>query len=152
MTARKLREWRGVKPVPGPSGAAITTRLRTTSADEVVLDVVAGHLGRLRRVDLARVCRPVSADPGLDDAGKRQARRDGLNWRKKELTALSSARWANAIIAANDGQYRLSQDARGRHIAGLRGRSAGCRTGIQPRPSGSPSSGVSSPCAPNSGG
>jgi IS605 OrfB family transposase len=106
--------------VPGPSGAAITTRLRTTSADEVVLDAVAGHLGRLRRVDLARVCRPVSADPGLDDAGKRQARRDGLNWRKKELTALSSARWANAIIAANDGQYRLSQDAQDRHIAGLR--------------------------------
>ena len=30
MTAVKLREWRGVKPVPGPSGAAITTRLRTT--------------------------------------------------------------------------------------------------------------------------
>jgi hypothetical protein len=163
--------------VPGPSGAAITTRLRTTSADEVVLDAVAGHLGRLRRVDLARVCRPVSADPGLDDAGKRQARRDGLNWRKKELTALSSARWANAIIAANDGQYRLSQDAQDRHIAGLRAaivaiekrlaqptsdtltrgertarRSAGCRTGIQPRPSGSPSSGVSSPCARNSGG
>jgi hypothetical protein len=62
----------------------------------------------------------VSADPSLDDAGKRQARRDGLNWRKKELTALSSARWANAIVAANDGQYRLSQDAQDRHIAGLR--------------------------------
>ena len=49
MTAERLREWRGVKPVPGPSGAAITTRLRTTPEDEAVLDAVAGHLGRLRR-------------------------------------------------------------------------------------------------------
>src|SRR5260370_42691282 len=30
MTAERLREWRGVKPVPGPFGAAITTRLRTS--------------------------------------------------------------------------------------------------------------------------
>jgi hypothetical protein len=28
--------------------------------------------------------------------------------RKKVLTAESSARWANAIIAGNDGQYRLA--------------------------------------------
>jgi hypothetical protein len=40
--------------------------------------------------------------------------------RKKALTAESSARWANAIIAGNDGQYRLARDARHRHIAGLR--------------------------------
>ena len=120
MTAERLREWRGVKPVPGPSGAAITTRLRTTPEDEAVLDAVAGHLGRLRRADLARVCRPVPLDPSLDDAGKRQARRDRLNFRKQCLTALSSARWANAIISANDDQYRLSRDAQYRHIAGLR--------------------------------
>ena len=120
MTAARLREWRGVKPVPGPSGAAITTRLRTTPEDEAVLDAVAGHLGRLRRADLAHVCRPVPPAPGLDDAGKRQARRDGLNSRKRGLTTLSSARWANAIIAANDGQYRLSRDAQYRHIIGLR--------------------------------
>jgi IS605 OrfB family transposase len=96
------------------------TRLRTTPADEAVLDAVAGHLGRLRRADLARVCRPVPPGPGLGDAGTRQARRDGLNSRKQGLTALSSARWANAIIAANDAQYRLSRDAQYRHIAGLR--------------------------------
>lgn len=120
MTAGRLREWRGVKPVPGPSGAAITARLRTTPADEAVLDAMAGHLGRLRRTDLARVCRPAPLDPGLDDAGKRQARRDGLNSRKQALTAESSARWANAIIAASDGQYRRSRGAQYRHIAGLR--------------------------------
>jgi hypothetical protein len=119
MTAVRLREWRGVKPVAGPSGTAIRTRLRITHADEVVLDAVAGHLGRLRRADLARVCRPAPPAAGLREAGRRQARRDGLNSRKHGLTALSSARWANAVIAANDGQYRASRDAQDRHIAGL---------------------------------
>ena len=47
MTAVKLREWRGVKPVPGPSGAAISTRLRTTPGDDSVLDAAAGHLAAL---------------------------------------------------------------------------------------------------------
>jgi IS605 OrfB family transposase len=120
MTAERLREWHGVKPVAGPSGAAITTRLLTTPADDAVLDAVAGHLGRLRRTDLARVCRPAPLATGMGEAGNRQARRDGLNSRKQGLTALSSARWANAIISANDAQYRISRDAQGRHIADLR--------------------------------
>ena len=34
VTAVRLREWRGVKPVAGPCGMAITTRLRTTLEDE----------------------------------------------------------------------------------------------------------------------
>jgi len=42
MTAVKLREWRGAKPVAQPHGTAITTRLRTTQADDAVLDAVAG--------------------------------------------------------------------------------------------------------------
>jgi hypothetical protein len=92
VTAGKLREWRGVKPVAGPSGVAITTRLRTTPADEQVLDLVAEHLGRLRRADLARICRPVPLEPTMDAAAKRQARRDRLNTRKKALTTQSSAR------------------------------------------------------------
>ena len=37
---------------------AITTRLRTSNADEAMLDAVAAHLGRLRRADLSAVCRP----------------------------------------------------------------------------------------------
>jgi hypothetical protein len=53
VTAVRLREWRGVKPVAGPSGVAITTRMRTTPDDERVLDQVAEHLGGLRRADLA---------------------------------------------------------------------------------------------------
>jgi hypothetical protein len=81
----------------------------------------AQHLGRLRRADLAAVCRAQPLPADLDtEARQRQARRDRLNTRKAGLTAESSARWANAIIAANDDQYRLSRDAQDRHIVGLR--------------------------------
>jgi IS605 OrfB family transposase len=115
-----LREWRAVKPVAAPSGVAISTRLRTSAGDEHVLDLVAEHVGRLRRADLSRVMRPQPADPSLDADARRQARRDRLNTRKAALTAESSARWANAIIAANDDQYRLARDAQRRHVTGLR--------------------------------
>jgi hypothetical protein len=119
MTAVRLREWHGVKPVAEPAGTAITTRLRVTPTDEAVLDAVAGHLGRLRRADLASVSRPEPPIPSHDKPRQRQARRDGLNTRKRDLTALSSARWANAIIAANDAQRRSSKGAQERHIVGL---------------------------------
>jgi IS605 OrfB family transposase len=120
VTAVELREWRGVKPVVGPAGVAITTRLRTTPEDERVVGLVAEHVGGLRRADLAAVSRPQPLDPAMDDEAKRQARRDRLNTRKKALTAQSSARWANAIIAGNDDQYRLARDAQHRHLIGLR--------------------------------
>jgi hypothetical protein len=120
VTAVKLRQWRGVKPVAGPAGAAITTRMQTTPEDERVLDQVAQHVGGLRRADLAAVSRPQPLDPAMDDEAKRQARRDRLNNRKKALTAQSSARWANAVIAGNDAQYRLARDAQHRHLIGLR--------------------------------
>jgi IS605 OrfB family transposase len=45
---------------------------------------------------------------------------DRLNTRKTALTAQSSARWANAIIAGNDTQTRLARDGQYRHIIGLR--------------------------------
>jgi len=120
VTARPLRQWRGVKPVAAPSGVAITTRLRTSAEDGYVLDQVAAHLGRLRRADLAATAwrEPVDSQLGAED--RRQVRRAELNARKKGLTAQSSARWANAIIAGNDDQYRLARDAQYRHITNLR--------------------------------
>jgi hypothetical protein len=120
VTAERLREWRGVKPVAGPAGVTIRTRLRTCAEDERVLDVVAAHLGRLRRTDLARVCRPARMDLSLDRKAKRAVHRTWLNSRKRALTGESSARWANAIIGGNDEQYRLARDAQFRHIVGLR--------------------------------
>lgn len=120
MTAVQLREWRGVRPIAGPTGVAITTRLRIGSDDERVLDWVAEHLGRLRRADLAAIIRPEPLDEEIDGgAAKQRAHRHRLNARKKVLTAESSARWASAIITANDGQYRLARDAQRRQIFGL---------------------------------
>jgi len=120
VSARKLRQWRGVKPVADPTGVAITARLRTSADDEFVLDQVAAHLGGLRRADLAATAHRPTPDPRLSTEQRRQVRRDELNARKKVLTAQSSARWANAIIAGNDDQYRLARDAQYRHIVGLR--------------------------------
>jgi hypothetical protein len=120
VTARKLRQWRGVKPVADPTGVAITARLRTSADDEFVLDQVAAHLGGLRRADLAATAHRPTPDPQLSTEQRRQVRRDELNGRKKVLTAQSSARWANAIIAGNDDQYRLARDAQYCHIVGLR--------------------------------
>jgi IS605 OrfB family transposase len=119
VTAVRLREWRGVKPTAGPSGTAITTRLGTTPADDAVLDAVAEQLGRLRRGDLAAVSRPEPPSLGLDAAGRREARREDLNVRKRALTALSSGRWGHAIAVANDAQLRSSREAREQHIADL---------------------------------
>ena len=84
-----------------------------------MLDAVAGHLGRLRRADLAHVCRPVPPGLSLDDEAKRQARRDVLNARKQTITAESSSRWAGTIIRANDDQYRLARESQARHIVSL---------------------------------
>jgi hypothetical protein len=109
-----------VKPVATPTGVAISTRLHTTPDDERVLDLVAEHLGRLRRTDLAALSRREPVDPGLSAEDRRAVRRGRLNARKKELTRQSSARWANAIIAGNDDQYRLARDAQHRHIIGMR--------------------------------
>jgi IS605 OrfB family transposase len=109
-----------VKPVAAPAGVAISTRVRTTPEDDQVLDLIAEHLGRLRRCDLAAVSHSPQVDPGLDAEGRRQARQTRLNARKKELTGHSSARWANAIIAGNDDQVRLARDGQYRHVVGLR--------------------------------
>jgi IS605 OrfB family transposase len=109
-----------VKPVAAPAGVAISTRVRTTPVDDQVLDLVAEHLGRLRRCDLGAVSHSPQVDLGLDADGRRQARRTGVNARKRELTGQSSARWANAIIAGNDDQVRLARDGQYRHIVGLR--------------------------------
>jgi hypothetical protein len=120
MSRRNLREWRAVKPVAAPAGVAISTRLSTTPDEERVLDLLASHLGRLRRADLSAVSRREPVDLGLSTEQRRAVRRGRLNARKKALTGQSSARWANAIIAANDDQCRLARDAQYRHIIGLR--------------------------------
>jgi IS605 OrfB family transposase len=114
-----LREWRGVKPVAAPTGTAITTRLRTTATEDLVLGQVAALLGMLRRADLATACHP---KPGENRAegDARQAKRSRLNPRKALLTAQSSSRWASSIIRSNDAQVRLARRSQVRRIASLK--------------------------------
>lgn len=82
VSDRRLRPWRGVKPVAAPTGVAITAGLGTSAEDEFVLDQVATHLGRLRRGDLAATSAREPADPQLGTQQHRQVRRDELNARK----------------------------------------------------------------------
>src|SRR6266568_1922045 len=64
----------------GPSGTRIRDRLRVSAADEQVLALVGGHLGRLFRADLAQRVR-IGAVPAKDNQRA---------WRKRALTAVSS--------------------------------------------------------------
>ncbi|MFD4261636.1 IS200/IS605 family accessory protein TnpB-related protein [Streptomyces sp. NPDC058534] len=99
----------------GPSGVAVRTRLKQlTPVDAEVLRRVGAHLGTLAGRDLKARCRD-----GLGhDAGA---------WavRKRELTPLSSARWAGAITKASHDQWGLAR--RGAH-AYLQSLEAGVRT------------------------
>lgn len=105
---RRLRSFTGVKPVAAPSGVAIRTRLRLSPADEHVIGEVAAWTSMLRRRDLA-------VRSTLGDRPDKAT----LSARKRALTAESSARWASAIIRANDDQYRLARMAQARHIQSL---------------------------------
>jgi hypothetical protein len=80
------------------------------------------------------VCRPQPLAAGLDTEARRRVRREWLNHRKGALTAQSSARWANAIIGANDEQCRLSRDAQYRQIIGLRAASRPSTNACRHRP------------------
>jgi hypothetical protein len=94
--------------------------VRTTPHDDLVLDAVAGLIGRLRRADLAACSRPEPIPAGLSKEREKQARKDRLNARKKALTAQSSSRWASAVIRGNDAQYKLERRNQARHIASLK--------------------------------
>ncbi|MFE9923034.1 IS200/IS605 family accessory protein TnpB-related protein, partial [Streptomyces sp. NPDC005774] len=110
-----LRELAAPFVVPGPSGVAVRTRLRQlTAVDEEVLRRVGAHLGALTCRDLKTRCHD-----GLDhDAGA---------WavRKRELTPLSSARWAGAITKMTHDQWALARRCTLAHLQCLQ---AGVRT------------------------
>jgi hypothetical protein len=79
-----------------------------TPGDERVLRLVGEHLGALASRDLAVRCAA-----RLDhDTGAWAAR-------KRELTALSSSRWAGSITKATNDQWALSRRAQAAHLDGL---------------------------------
>ncbi|MEU1695012.1 IS200/IS605 family accessory protein TnpB-related protein, partial [Streptomyces hirsutus] len=104
-----LRELAAPFVVPGPSGVAIRTRLRQlTAADEEVLRRVGAHLGTLASRDLKARCHD-----GL--------KHDAQAWaaRKRELTPLSSARWAGSITKATHEQWALARRGALAHLQNL---------------------------------
>jgi hypothetical protein len=101
--------------VPGPSGVAVRDRLKgLTGEDEKVLRLAGAHLGSLASRDLKARC----AD-GLGHSA------DSWASRKRELTPLSSARWAGAITKATHDQWALACRGQLAHIQDLE---AGVRT------------------------
>ncbi|WP_240634368.1 MULTISPECIES: transposase [Streptomyces] len=99
----------------GPTGVAVHTRLKhLTSGDEEVLRLVGAHLGALASKDLKSRCRE-----GLEHTA------DAWAVRKRELTAVSSSRWAGAITKASHDQWALARRGQLAHIQNLE---AGIRT------------------------
>ncbi|MCX4590378.1 IS200/IS605 family accessory protein TnpB-related protein [Streptomyces sp. NBC_01549] len=88
---------------------AVRTRLKQLApADEKVLRLVGAHLGALASRDLKARCADALAH-------------DGEAWaaRKRELTPLSSSRWAGAITKASHDQWALSRRCQLAHIQSL---------------------------------
>jgi IS605 OrfB family transposase len=96
--------------VAPPSGVRIRTRLRPTDAEARALTMIGRHLGHLYRADLAaRVA-----------LGRVPAAGRGRTERKRNLTALSSSRWAGAITRAAEDQYQLGLRSLVAEVAHLR--------------------------------
>ncbi|MCT4356956.1 hypothetical protein M5362_27940 [Streptomyces sp. Je 1-79] len=93
-----------------PKGAiSVKTRLRLSGRDELILRELAEYLSRLAVRDLAeRVA-----------LGTRHTAADFAR-RKRELTALSSSRWAGTITRGSNDQWQLARRAQADHLRSLR--------------------------------
>ncbi|WUN89944.1 transposase [Streptomyces bobili] len=92
-----------------PHGVAVRTRLKhLTPDDEKVLRLVGAYLGSLASKDLKARCRD-----GLEHSGQTWA------VRKRELTPLSSSRWAGSITKATHDQWALARRCQLAHIQNL---------------------------------
>jgi hypothetical protein len=84
--------------VDGPRGVAVRDRLRVSQDDEMVLRAVGMFLASLASRDLKARC---AAGLGHD--------KDAWAARKRELTAVSSSRWAGSITKAGNEQWALAR-------------------------------------------
>ncbi|MBC9730073.1 transposase [Streptomyces sp. TRM68367] len=106
---RPLRQIARPFVADGPRGVSIRDRLKQlTAEDEKVLRLVGAHLGMLASRDLARRCRD-----GLKHST------DTWAGRKRDLTALSSSRWAGSITSSTHDQWGLSRRAQHAHLQSL---------------------------------
>ncbi|MER5691328.1 IS200/IS605 family accessory protein TnpB-related protein [Streptomyces mirabilis] len=93
----------------GPTGVAVRTRLKLLApGDDKVLRLVGAYLGSLAAKDLAARCRD-----GLEHSA------DIWAARKRELTPLSSSRWAGSITKASHDQWALARRCQPAHVQGL---------------------------------
>ncbi|MGW2553816.1 hypothetical protein [Streptomyces sp. NPDC001635] len=95
---RALRPLAASFTVAAPTGARIRDRLRVTTEEAEVLWRVGEHLGHRQRADLAERV----------SVGRVKAKDNQRAARKKNLTAVSSSRWAGAMTRASQDQYQLS--------------------------------------------
>src|SRR6266702_1114325 len=103
---RPLRPIAASFVVSGPRGVSIRDRLKHLTPEDVqVLRLVGGHLGGLAGRDLKARC----AD-GVDHDCDRWAAR------KRELTVLSSSRWAGALTKATHDQWALARRGQAAHL------------------------------------
>jgi IS605 OrfB family transposase len=115
MADSRLRTIDAPFVAPGPSGVAIRDRLKgLLPGDEQVLRLVGAHLGSLASKDLKTRCAQ-----GLEHCA------DTWSVRKRELTAVSSSRWAGAITKASHDQWALARRGQVAHLQSLE---AGIRT------------------------
>ncbi len=118
MHQQELRLIEAPFVVSGPSGVAVRTRLKDlTAEDEKVLAMVGAHLGSLASQDLKARC----AD-GLEHSA------DTWAARKRELTPVSSSRWAGTVTKASHDQWALARRGQLAHIQSLE---AGIKTVAQ---------------------
>ena len=91
-----------------PTGYSTRTRIRPTQTEAVVLRDIGGYLGSLYR----------GAVKSRIELGKVTAKEQG-QWNtnlKRELTGLTSSRWAGAMVRSAISQYRLSVDGLYREV------------------------------------
>ncbi|HYS39439.1 MAG TPA: hypothetical protein VEO01_27805, partial [Pseudonocardiaceae bacterium] len=107
--SRPLRPIAASFVVSGPSAVSIRDRLKhLTPEDEKVLRLVGEHMGTLASRDLRVRC-----VDGRDHSGETWAAR------KRELTALSSSRWAGTVTKATHDQWALARRGQAAHIDNL---------------------------------
>ncbi|MGI5508649.1 hypothetical protein [Streptomyces sp. CA-106131] len=94
---RELRTLAAPFTIAAPTGARIRDRLCVTTEQAEVLWLVGEHLGHHQRADLAERV----------SVGRVKAKDNQRAARKKNLTAVSSSRWAGAMTRASQDQYQL---------------------------------------------
>ncbi|MCY0936731.1 transposase [Streptomyces sp. H34-S4] len=106
---KKLRQIARTFVADPASGVCVRDRLKGfTVQDEKVLRLVGVHLGSLASTDLA-----VRVRDALEHSTDTWANR------KRDLTALSSSRWAGSITKASHDQWALSRRAQHAHLQSL---------------------------------